>query len=208
MTERIRTLGAILAGGRNRRYGSHKALANLGGARIIDRVSDAVAVAASRVVIVANEPELYGDVATEVRPDVYPGLGALGGIHTAVRWAREAGCDVALTVACDMPFVSGELLARLVEMADRTAAALPASDGPRGLEPLCAAYGTGCLTAIEAAIERGDRAVISFFEDVDLRVLDAAEVARYGRAEDMFMNVNRPGDRDRAEGILASRGEL
>ena len=207
MAARTLTLGAILAGGRNRRYGSHKALAVLGGTRIIDRVSEAVAVAASRVVVVANELDLYGDVASEVRPDVQPGLGVLGGIHTAVRWARDTGCDVALIVACDMPFVSGELLARLVEMADRTTAALPASDGPRGLEPLCAVYGTGCLTAIEAAIERGDRAVISFFEDVELRVLDAADVARYGRATDMFMNVNRPGDRARAESILASRGE-
>jgi molybdopterin-guanine dinucleotide biosynthesis protein A len=93
-------------------------------------------------------------------------------------------------------------------MADGMAAVLPASDGPRGLEPLCAAYGTGCLPAIEAAIDRGDRAVISFFGDVDLRVLDAAEVARHGAAEHMFMNVNRPRDRIRAEGILASRGEV
>jgi len=208
VAESDRTLGAILAGGRNRRYGSHKALTLLGGTRIIDRVSEAVAVAVDRVVVVANEPELYGDVATEVRPDIRPGLGALGGIHTAVSWAREAGCDVALTVACDMPFVSGALLSRLVEMADGMAAVLPASDGPRGLEPLCAAYGTGCLPAIEAAIDRGDRAVISFFGDVDLRVLDASEVARHGAAEHMFMNVNRPRDRIRAEGILASRGEV
>ncbi len=207
MAERTRTLGAILAGGRNRRFGSHKALTVLGGRRIIDRVSEAVAVAAQRVVVVANEPELYGDVATEVRPDAQAGLGALGGIHSAVRWARDVGCEVALTVACDMPFVSGELLARLVEVADSTAAVLPASDGPRGLEPLCAAYGTGCLAAIEAAIERGERAVVSFFDDVDLRILDAAEVARHGQAEHMFMNVNRPRDLVRAEGILASRGE-
>lgn len=207
MAERIHTLGAILAGGRNRRYGAHKALVELGGTRIIDRVADAVSVAASRVVVVANEPELYADIASEVRPDVQPGLGALGGIHTALRWARDADCDVALTVACDMPFVPGELLARLVDEADRTAATLPASDGPRGLEPLCAVYGTGCLAAIEAAIARGDRAVVSFFEDVDLRVLDVETVARYGRAEDMFMNVNRPRDRVRAESILASRGE-
>ena len=124
-----------------------------------------------------------------------------------LRWARDAGCDAALTVACDMPFVSGELLAHLAGMAGGTVAAVPASDGPRGFEPLCAAYGTGCLAAIEAAIERGDRAVISFFGDIDLRVLDAAEVARYGRAEHMFMNINRPADRIRAEGILASRGE-
>lgn len=207
MAEKARSLGTILAGGRNRRYGSHKALAELGGARIIDRVANAVAVAASRVVVVANDLDVYRDVGEEVRPDVQPGLGALGGIYSAVQWAAEVDCDVALTVACDMPFVSAGLLERLVEVADPGAAVLPASQGPRGLEPLCAVYGVGCLDAISAAIERGDRAVISFFEDVDLRVLDTSEVARYGRAEHMFMNVNRQEDRLRAEDILASREE-
>ena len=207
MAEKARSLGTILAGGRNRRYGSHKALAELGGARIIDRVANAVAVAASRVVVVANELDVYRDVGEEVRPDIQPGLGALGGIYSAVQWAAEVDCDVALTVACDMPFVSAGLLERLVEVADPGAAVLPASQGPRGLEPLCAVYGVGCLDAISAAIERGDRAVISFFEDVDLRVLDTSEVARYGRAEHMFMNVNRQEDRLRAEDILASREE-
>ena len=207
MAEKARSLGTILAGGRNRRYGSHKALAELGGTRIIDRVANAVAVAASRVVVVANELDVYRDVGEEVRPDIQPGLGALGGIYSAVQWAAEVDCDVALTVACDMPFVSAGLLERLVEVADPGAAVLPASQGPRGLEPLCAVYGVGCLDAISAAIERGDRAVISFFEDVDVRVLDTSEVARYGRAEHMFMNVNRQEDRLRAEDILASREE-
>lgn len=207
MAEAERTLGVILAGGQNRRYGSHKALAELGGIRIIDRVADAVAAATGRVVVVANELDAYRDVAVEVRPDVRLNLGALGGIHTALTWAAESNCDVALTVACDMPFVSPTLLRRLVEAADREAAVLPESDGPRGFEPLCAAYGVGLVDAVTAAIDRGDRAVISFFGDVDLRTLDREEVARHGPAERMFMNVNRPADLGRAEEILASRGK-
>lgn len=207
MAQADRTLGVILAGGRNRRYGSHKALAELGGTRIIDRVASALAAASARVVIVANEVEAYADSAEDVRPDVRPNLGALGGIHTALTWAAEADCDVALIVACDMPFVSPSLLRRLVEAADSGSAVLPASAGPRGLEPLCAAYGVGCIDAVTGAIDRGDRAVISFFGDVDLRVVDREEVARHGPLDHMFMNVNRPGDLLRAEDILASRAK-
>ena len=207
MAERARTLGVILAGGRNRRYGSHKALAELGGTRIIDRAAGAVNAAASRVVVVANDVNVYAGAGYEVRPDLRPDLGALGGIHTALAWADETGCDVALTVACDMPFVTASLLSRLVEAADRSSVALPASSGPRGLEPLCAVYGVGCRAAVASAIERGDRAVISFFDEVSVRILDAEEVARHGLADHMFMNVNRPGDLDRAERILASRAQ-
>ena len=204
MADRAGALGAVLAGERNRRYGSHKALEMLGGRRVIDRVAAPVGTACSRVVVVANDLSLYGEVASEVRPDVRPGLGALGGIYTAVCWAEELGCDVALTVACDMPFVSPELLRRLVSLADEGSAALPASPGPRGFEPLCAAYGRSCRSAIEAAFERDERAEISFFGDIDLRVVSAAEVARYGEPRTMFMNINSRQDMRRAERVLAA----
>jgi len=71
---------------------------------------------------------------------------------------------------------------------------VPASSGPRGFEPLCAAYGVDGLPAIEAAIRRGDRAVVSFFSDVDVTVADLRTVSRFGDPDMMFFNVNRPED--------------
>jgi molybdopterin-guanine dinucleotide biosynthesis protein A len=59
-----------------------------------------------------------------------------------------------------------------------------------------------CLAAVERSLAEGDRAVISFFPSVEVRVLPAADVAAYGDAERMFLNVNRPADRDLAERLL------
>lgn len=204
MADPAQTLGVVLAGGENRRYGSHKALDTVGGIRIIDRVIASLREACERVVIVANEVERYRSVGLPVRSDVRPRLGSLGGIYTAVRWASEEGRSVALCAACDMPFLSGALLRELVRMAGAEVLALPASDGPRGMEPLCAAYGVGAVGAIERALARGERAVISFFPELEVRLLGRDEVARYGEPERLFLNINRPEDRARAEKRLSS----
>ncbi len=78
-------IGVILAGGDNRRYGDHKALAEVGGARIIDRVIRKLSSAVDTVLIVANDLERYGALGLPVRADRRPGEGALGGnLHGGV----------------------------------------------------------------------------------------------------------------------------
>lgn len=205
MSERNGILGAVLAGGRSRRYGSPKALARVGGVRLIERAVQAVAAAADCTVIVASEQEPYGYLGLPVRGDERPDTGPLGGIHAAVRWARMDGFAAALVVACDMPFVPAGLLRELASHVGPAAVSVPASPSRRGLEPLCAAYGTECLAAIESALDRGDRSVISFFEAVDVRILPLQAVSRWGDPSRLFYNVNRPQDRRRAERWAADR---
>lgn len=193
-------LGVLLAGGQNRRYGGRpKALARVGGEPIASRAIGALREAVSQVVMVANEPDPYAELGLTIRPDLRPGVGALGGIHTAVVWAAESGASGALVAACDMPFLSAPLLRRLLVLgrADRVVA--PASGSRRGLEPLCAFYGTDCFEAIEAAIDRGERSIVSFFPDVEVVTLPPADVASFGDPALLFLNVNAPEDRERAE---------
>ncbi len=197
MTDRV--LGVLLAGGANTRYGSHKALADVGGASMLARAVGALSGATREVGIVANDSAPYAGVGLETRPDALPGTGVLGGILTAVLWARELRREAALVLACDMPFVPAALLRELAARAGRARVVVPASPGRRGLEPLCAACGADTAAAIEAALARGDRAVVSFYDDVEVVVLPIDEVRRFGDPERMFWNVNRPEDRDAAD---------
>lgn len=214
-------LGAILAGGESRRYGSPKALAEVGGARIVDRVVAALRRVTPDLALLANEPGLFEDLDLPTRPDVRPGLGALGGIHTGLLWARAEGRPGILAVACDMPFPSVALLERLRAEAwpepggagDAAApgdplpdVVVPESRGRRGIEPLFAAYGVGCLPAIEARIEAGDRRMIGFHEDVAVRRIPLAEVERLCDPARAFLNVNTPEERERAQ-AMAERDE-
>jgi molybdopterin-guanine dinucleotide biosynthesis protein A len=194
------SLGAILAGGASRRFGAPKALAEVGGRRIVERVRDAVAVAVRDVVLVANEPALFADLHLPTRGDRVPGLGALAGIDTALRWAMEMGRPGALCVACDMPFVSPALLR---EIAMRAAAGdadavVPESGGRRGMEPLCAWYSVRSLPAVERALASDDRALAALVGAVRAERISIEDVRRFGEPDVIFLNVNTPGDHRRA----------
>ena len=197
--------GAVLAGGAARRYGGlPKGLQQVGGRRILDRVADAVAEATGEPpLLVANDPRAptwRADLRTV--PDVRPGCGSLGGIYTALL----AGPDPVLCVAWDMPFVTPELLAALVEGSAWCDAFLPESGGRRGLEPLCAVYGPACAPAIERRLARGELEAIAFHPDVRVGTLPLERVRRCGDPEILFFNINRPEDLERAEALWRRRG--
>lgn len=196
-------LGVVLAGGLSTRYGSPKAFATVAGERIVDRAATALREVTERVVVIANDPAIAGALGLPTRPDVQPGLGALGGIHSALTWAGDEGRPGALVVACDMPFVSVPLLRRMLALAPAADVVTPESGGPRGIEPLCAYYATSCLPAIEAAIARGDVRAIAFHEAVRVTRIPLDEVRTYGEPATIFLNVNTPEDRERAERLAA-----
>ncbi len=188
-------VGVILAGGEATRFGGQpKGLQIVDGVRIIDRVANALREVADDLLLVANHPaasEWLPGVRTAA--DVRRGEGALGGLHAALSHARGSAT---LVVAWDMPYVNADLLRALRALgeAGADAAVAESSSSGRGVEPLCAWYGPACLHAIEARLNAGDRRVVSFFEDVRVSTLAAAEVSQWGDPSRMFFNVNTPLD--------------
>jgi len=197
--------GAVLAGGAASRYAGHpKGLLLVGGRRILDRVVDAVTEATGAppllVANAADAPQWRPDL--QCVPDRLPGSGSLGGIYTAVL----AGAESVLCVAWDMPFVSVPLLQTLIQESRSCDAFLPESDSRRGLEPLCAVYRPACRVAIEQALARGDLRAIAFHEAVRVGTLSLERVRAFGDPSELFFNVNRPEDLERAEAMWRRRG--
>jgi molybdopterin-guanine dinucleotide biosynthesis protein A len=197
--------GAILAGGGATRFGGKpKGLEQVGGERILDRLADQMRTAlGAPPLLVANAPD-----APSWRPDlrvvadVRPGLGSLGGIYTAV---TEAPAPV-VCVAWDMPFVSAALIRRLAERLGDCDAALPQSDGRRGVEPLCAGYGPACRDAIAASLDAGDLRAIGFHARIRVGILPLAEVERLGDPALLFFNVNTADDLAHADELWRRHG--
>jgi molybdopterin-guanine dinucleotide biosynthesis protein A len=146
--------------------------------------------------LVANADDAPG-WAPELRVvvDVRPGLGALGGIYTAV---VEAPAPV-VCVAWDMPFVSEGLVQLLARRLEQYDAVLPRSDGRRGVEPLCAGYGPACRAAIETSLGAGDLRAIGFHERIRVGILPLSEVATAGDPNLLFFNVNTVDDLSSAD---------
>jgi molybdopterin-guanine dinucleotide biosynthesis protein A len=191
--------GAILAGGGATRFGgAPKGLALLDGERIADRLARLLhGTLGAPPVLIANAPDAATwQLGLRIERDVRPGAGALGGILSALVHAPAP----VVVLAWDMPYVTAALVRRLAEGLERAAVVIPASDGRRGLEPLCAAYGPACRAPIEAAIARGDLRAIAFHQDVTVDVVPLEEVAEYGDPARLFFNVNTTADLDAAGG--------
>ena len=197
-----RVTGVVLAGGLSTRYGGlPKGLERVRGVRIIDRVRAALEPVVDTLLLIANDErasEWLPDV--PCAGDVLRDVGSVAGIHAAL---VHAGTPV-LVVAWDMPFVPSGLLRTLRDAGRDSDAAVPESDSRRGLEPLCAYYSPACTGAIERRIAAGDRRVIAFYDDVRVARVPAEVVSQFGDPALLFMNVNTPEERVRAEAHATS----
>ncbi len=102
-------LGAVLAGGASRRFGSDKAVAIFAGKTLLDHVIDALRPQVSRCVLAGREwPGL------DMVPDLPgPGLGPLGGLAGALDYAARNGFDAVLSSGCDVLGLPDNLLEQL-----------------------------------------------------------------------------------------------
>ena len=187
----------IQAGGASSRMGQDKALMPFLGRPLVERIVARLADLGDEVLVTTNRPHDYAFLNLPLFSDLMPGLGALGGLYTALQAAKHA---LVAVVACDMPFVDPNLLRAQIDLLEREGAdvVIPRSD--EGFEPLHAIYRREtCLPAVKAALDRGDRKMISWFDAVKVRVMTMEEVAAVDPGFRSFINVNSPEEFKRAE---------
>ncbi|KPF80516.1 hypothetical protein IP88_00080 [alpha proteobacterium AAP81b] len=136
----MKLLGAVLAGGASRRFGSDKALALLDGTALIDHVIAALAPQVADLVICGRVHPPWASLADLPAP----GLGPLGGLCAALAHAVSAGHDAVLCVPCDAPHLPGDLARRLghgpsVALGQRSVGVWPAALAPALRDHLAAA---------------------------------------------------------------------
>jgi len=196
----MRVTGVIQAGGKSTRMGGRpKALMELGGRRIIDRVVDVVRAVTDECLIVTNAPDLYASLGLPMVPDVFPDHGSLGGIYSGLHAATGDGV---FTVACDMPFLMREVARLVIHRAGEADVVVPKVGGQ--LETLHACYAKTCLFAMESRLRQGRLKIAGFFDDVRVITIGEADVARWRAPDVVFMNVNTPEDLTRARDLLAT----
>ena len=101
-------LGAVLAGGRSTRFGSDKAMALVAGRALIDHALAALRPHVDELAVVGRA---HGDVAS-VADWPAPGLGPVGGLCGALRFAAASGHDAVLSCSVDSFDVPIDLLRR------------------------------------------------------------------------------------------------
>lgn len=191
--------GFILAGGASSRMGTDKARLLLDGRTFIERIARALGAITTKLTVVSARPDSF-ELSLPVVADVYLNCGALGGLHAALQACREPWAAI---VSCDLPFVTGELFARLsVLRAEDTDAVAPVQPDGRP-QPLCALYSPArCLVLADELLKAGERRPRVLLRQLRTRWVAPAELADLHDAELFFMNVNTPEDyRDAMERV-------
>lgn len=166
-------LGAILAGGQARRFGSDKAQALYEGARLIDRVAAALAAQCNAVVVCGREEPGFACIADW--PEA--GLGPLGGLAAALRHAEAGGLTHVLSAGVDVPDLPFDLA---VTLAGEGAAIVES-------QPVVGLWPVSDLPALAAFLEGGGRSLYRFADAIIARQIDLPAA---------LMNVNYPEDLD------------
>jgi molybdopterin-guanine dinucleotide biosynthesis protein A len=171
----------ILAGGASRRMGTDKSQLLIERQTFTERITETLLKVTDSVTLVGPQGI----------PDVYPQWGALGGLHAALTACKR---EWAIMVACDLPFVTAELLTLLVEMRLDHEAVVPVQPDDRP-QPLCALYRVDpCRARATELIEAGRRRPLDLLEVVQTRWVSFAEIRNLDQAERFFVNINTPED--------------
>lgn len=180
--------GFILVGGKSSRMGTDKARLRLGAQNFSEKIAAALSTISETVRLVGGQ-QTAG--AWAVVADVHSEWGALGGLHAALDACHG---EWAAVVACDLPFVTGELFVRLARLREDFDAVVPVQTDGR-LQPLCALYRVrACLPLAEELIAAGERRPRRLLEGVRTRTVAPLELADLAGAELFFTNVNTPED--------------
>ena len=189
----------IQAGGQSRRMGQDKALLPFLGQPLIQRVIARTGHLADEILVTTNHPENYAFLGLPLYADIIPERGALSGLYTALHAAQY---DTVMVVACDMPFVSPELLSAQINWLDQGYdAVIPRGEG--GTEPFHAVYRRStCLGLAQSALQADQWRVDAWFPQANIRYLENDEIQRLDPTGLAFWNVNNPEEFQRAE-VLA-----
>jgi len=197
----------VLAGGASKRFGYDKGLAPLAGKPLIMHVLDALDMVEEKIVVVSSREQaekmakilkLDVKIAVDQSELQSPLVGALTGF-------REACGEYALLLPCDMPLVSREILALILELCRGKNAVIPR--WPNGyIEPLHAAYHVKpALEAAEKVLKERKLDLRSMIGQMrNIRYISTLVFQQFDPQLKMFFNINTPLDLKRAESLLKS----
>lgn len=191
----MKAAAIILSGGKSSRMGTNKALLKINEKTNIARISDRLKPLFDDIILVTNDLEQYEFLGLKIVSDQFPGMGPLAGVHAGLKASEY---ETNFIVACDMPFVSGELAQALVNKSSQYDAVIPVINGKQ--QPLFAVFQKRAAIEIEQCIKQErlrmkhllDRLNVLYVTEKDLEVNSSLDLER------VFFNMNHPNEYEEA----------
>lgn len=178
--------GLILAGGESRRMGQNKANLLLGEKTLLHHVITTLYPLFSELLISVRQPETDSDFIQVIDDPSH--AGPLAGLAAGLARAKTPWVFV---VACDMPFMTAQLIASLAKHRVEVDAVVPVIKGYP--QPLAAFYATNSLDKLRECLnEGGKKSLREFLEKLTVRYVYEREI----QATDLhrFFDLDTPQD--------------
>ncbi len=176
----------ILAGGESRRMGQDKANLLLGGQTLLQRISDIVKPLFTDVIVSTRQPRDGCDLQQVIDDPAH--AGPLAGLAAGLEQAKTPWV---FAVACDMPFISAQLVEHLATFREGVDAVVPVVEGHP--QPMAAFYATRSLGDLrEILAGSGRHSLRELLDRLQVRYVDESEM----RAADLrsFFDLDTPED--------------
>ncbi len=181
--------------------GRDKALVNIGGESLIQRVVRRLAPVSTEIIIAASSAQagypVESNLGVKIVGDLYPGKGSLGGIYSGL---AASSSFHSLVVACDMPFLNLDLIRYMKDLAALFDVVIPRIGGQT--EALHAIYSRNCLGPMRELLDQDRLRIIGFFDKVRVRYVERGEAEGFDPEHLSFFNINTPQDLGRARALV------
>ncbi|MEQ1765331.1 MAG: molybdenum cofactor guanylyltransferase [Pyrinomonadaceae bacterium] len=193
--------GFVLIGGASSRMGRDKAEMVLGGRKLFERSVESLST------VCQGNVTLVGKVTSDLECDL-PVISDISIDSLSHRKAPIIGLLTALTfaktpwiviLACDLPFVTAELMKRIAGFCSSELDAIVPVQLDERPQPLCAFYRRErCIPVVEAMIKRKELKMQDLLSHVRTQFVQFDEIADLDGSADFFLNVNDPRDYETA----------
>ncbi len=191
--------GVILSGGLAARYeGTEKALLQVGGVRILDRIYEIYRELFDEIILVTNSPERFLEWDLLIVSDLFAIRSSLTGIHAGLFYTTN---PYAFISACDTPFLKKEMVETVIgRIEDKIDIVMPETSA--GFEPLCAAYSKRCLEAAQNNLQQNKLKITRTFRKSRIKTISEKVLRQIDPELQSFFNINTPEDLQRAEEMV------
>lgn len=176
----------ILAGGKSSRMGTDKGLMLFHGKEMIVAVIDFLKLHFKDIRIVTGNPT-YLKFNLPLISDIFESQGPLSGIYSGL---NQSNSNWNFFVACDMPFITSEVVDLLSPGTFEGNALVPYHNNFP--EPLCAFYHKSCSEVFKSQLTDGKNKIQDSFALLEIKKIDVTSLVN--SEHNPFRNLNTPDE--------------
>ena len=194
-------LAVVLAGGKSKRFGRDKSQVKLGNKILIDYILSEIIDFYKDILIVTNQPiKFLTSNKISVTSDIKKDFGPLGGVYSAMKWARDNKKDYKWisTFPTDTPFFKKDNLIKFYEKINLNENNLFFIKSKNTRHNIFGLWSLELFEKLEKSLDKGDRKVELWANENGVKTIDF----EYENNNDPFFNINTEKDFEIAKKLL------